>query len=81
MLCYISLDNIISLKEAQLNNFLISYINNIIYTDKIIKILFNSLTNTEDYKLLILKRVIIMMIKLIIYKLLNISLSELLLIL
>ncbi len=45
------------------------------------RILFNSLINIEDYKLLILRRVIIIVIKLIIYKLFNISFLELLLIL
>jgi len=46
-----------------------------------VRILFNSLINIEDYKLLILRRVIIIVIKLIIYKLFNISFLELLLIL
>ncbi len=52
-----------------------------IYTDKIAGILFNSLVNIEDYKLLILRRVIIIITRLIAYKSLNISLLKLLLIL
>ncbi len=51
------------------------------YTDEIMRILLNSLINTEDYKLLILKRVTIIIIRLITYKPLNISLLKLLLIL
>ncbi len=51
------------------------------HTGEIIKIPLNSLANTEDYKLLILKRVIIIMMRLIIYKPLNIPLLKLLLIL
>ncbi len=52
-----------------------------IYINKIAGIPLNSLINIKDYKLLILKCVIIIIIKLITYKPLNISLSELLLIL
>ncbi len=52
-----------------------------IYTSKIAGVLLNSLTSIKDYKLLILKRVIIIIIKLIIYKSLNIPLLKLLLIL
>ncbi len=51
------------------------------HTNKIARVLLNSLINIKDCKLLILKRVIIIIMKLIIYKSLNISLSELLLIL
>ncbi len=52
-----------------------------IYINKIIEVSLNPLINTEDYKLLIFKRVIIIITKLITYKPLNISLLELLLIL
>ncbi len=51
------------------------------HINKIVRILLNSLINTEDYKLLILRRVIIIIIRLITYKLLNIPLLKLLLIL
>ncbi len=52
-----------------------------IYINKIIRVLLNSLINIKDYKLLILKRVTAIIIRLIIYKPLDIFLSELLLIL
>ncbi len=52
-----------------------------IYINEIARIPLNSLTNTKDYKLLILRYITIIMIKLIVYKPLNISLSELFLIL
>ncbi len=52
-----------------------------IHTSEIAGVLLNSLANIKDYKLLILRRVIIIIIKLIAYKLLNISLLKLLLIL
>jgi len=52
-----------------------------VYASKIVGVSLNSLTNTKDYKLLILRRVTIIVIKLITYKLLNIPLSKLLLIL
>ncbi len=58
-----------------------SYINNIMYAGEITEVSLNFLINTKDYKLLVLRRVIIMIMKLITYKSLNISLLELLLIL
>ncbi len=51
------------------------------YINKIAGVLLNSLINIEDCKLLVLKRVTTIIIKLTTYKSLNISLSELLLIL
>ncbi len=51
------------------------------YINKIARVLLNSLINIKDYKLLILKRVIIIAIRLIIYKSLDISLLKLFLIL
>ncbi len=51
------------------------------HINKITRISLNSLVNIKDCKLLILKRVIIIIIRLITYKLLNISLLKLLLIL
>ncbi len=51
------------------------------YINKIAEVLFNSLINIKDCKLLILRYVTVIIIKLIAYKSLNISLLELLLIL
>ncbi len=52
-----------------------------IYTNKIMRISLNSLTNIKDYKLLILKRVTAIITKLIAYKSFDISFLEFLLIL
>ena len=52
-----------------------------IYTDEIAGILFNSLVNIKDCKLLILKYITAIIIKLIIYKPLDIFLLKLFLIL
>ncbi len=51
------------------------------YINKIAGVLLNSLINIKDYKLLILRYIIIIVIRLIVYKSLNISFLKLLLIL